>query len=246
MAHGKRYRDLYERVDRERAYPPVEAIRLVKEMQSKKFVETVECHVRTGLNVRHADEQLRGTIALPHGLGKEITVAVFAKGDKAREAQEAGADHVGDDDLAQRVQDGFTDFDVAIASPDMMPTVGRLGRILGPQGKMPNPKVGTVTDDVGRAVSESKAGKVEYRTDRSAIVHVTIGRTDFDPNALLENYAALVDELIRAKPAAAKGRYLRTITLATTMGPGVRVDPARTRDIIEEIKEEEEAAGAVA
>jgi large subunit ribosomal protein L1 len=246
MAHGKRYRDLYERVDRERAYPPAEAIRLVKEMQSKKFTESVECHVRTGLNVRHADEQLRGTIALPHGLGKDVTVAVFAKGDKARAAQEAGADHVGDDDLAQRVQDGFTDFDVAIASPDMMPTVGRLGRILGPQGKMPNPKVGTVTEDVGRAVSESKAGKVEYRTDRSAIVHVTIGKTDFDSGALLENYAALVDELIRAKPAAAKGRYLRTITLATTMGPGIRVDPGRTRDIIEEIKEEEEAAEAVA
>ncbi len=246
MAHGKRYRDLYERVDRERAYPPAEAIRLVKDMQSKKFTETVECHVRTGLNVRHADEQLRGTIALPHGLGKEITVVVFAKGDRAREAEEAGADHVGDDDLAQRVQDGFTDFDVAIATPDMMPTVGKLGRILGPQGKMPNPKVGTVTDDVGRAVSESKAGKVEYRTDRSAIVHVTIGRTDFEARALLENYATLVDELLRAKPAAAKGRYLRTITLATTMGPGIRVDPGRTRDIIEEIKEEEEAAEAVA
>jgi large subunit ribosomal protein L1 len=243
MAHGKRYRDLYERVDRERAYPPAEAIRLVKEMQSGKFTESVECHIRTGLNVRHADEQLRGTIALPHGLGKDVTVAVFAKGDKAREAEEAGADHVGDDDLAQRVQDGFTDFDVAIATPDMMPTVGRLGRILGPQGKMPNPKVGTVAEDVGRAVSESKAGKVEYRTDRSAIVHVTVGRTDFQVQALLENYAALVDELIRAKPAAAKGRYLRTITLATTMGPGIRVDAGRTRDIIEEIKEEVEVAG---
>jgi len=246
MAHGKRYRDLYERIDRERSYAPAEAIRLVKDMQSGNFKETVECHVRTGLNVRHADEQLRGTIALPHGLGKEITIAVFATGDKARDAQDAGADHVGDDDLAQRVQDGFTDFDVAIATPDMMPTVGRLGRILGPQGKMPNPKVGTVTEDVGRAVQESKAGKVEYRTDRSAIVHVTIGRTDFEARPLLENYAALVDELIRAKPAAAKGRYLRTITLATTMGPGVRVDPGRTRDIIEEIKEEEEAAEAVA
>ena len=246
MAHGKRYRDLYERVDRERSYAPAEAIRLVKDMQSGNFKETVECHVRTGLNVRHADEQLRGTIALPHGLGKEVTIAVFATGDKAREAQDAGADHVGDDDLAQRVQDGFTDFDVAIATPDMMPTVGRLGRILGPQGKMPNPKVGTVAEDVGRAVSEAKAGKVEYRTDRSAIVHVTIGRTDFEARALLENYAALVDELIRAKPAAAKGRYLRTITLATTMGPGVRVDPGRTRDIIEEIKEEEEAAEAAA
>jgi large subunit ribosomal protein L1 len=239
MAHGKRYRDLYAQIDRTRAYPPAEAIRLVKEMQSGRFTETVECHVRTGLNVRHADEQLRGTIALPHGLGRNVTVAVFAKGDKAREAEEAGADHVGDDDLAQRVQDGFTDFDVAIASPDMMPTVGRLGRILGPQGKMPNPKVGTVADDIRRAVSETKAGKIEYRTDRSAIVHVTVGRTDFDARTLLENYAALVDELIRAKPASAKGRYLRTITLATTMGPGIRVDPLRTRDIIEEIKEEE-------
>jgi large subunit ribosomal protein L1 len=244
MAHGKRYRDLYARVDRERAYAPAEAIRLVKEMQSGKFAETVECHVRTGLNVRHAEEQLRGTVALPHGLGKDVRVAVFAKGDRAREAEEAGADHVGDDDLAQRVQDGFTDFDVAIASPDMMPTVGKLGRILGPQGKMPNPKVGTVTEDIGRAVRESKAGKVEYRTDRSAIVHVTIGRADFDAQALLENYATLVDELIRAKPPAAKGRYLRTITLATTMGPGIRVDPGRTRDIIEEIKEEEEEQAA--
>ncbi len=242
MPRGKRYRELYDRVDRERAYPPAEAIRLVKGMQSGKFTETVECHVRTGLNVRHADEQLRGTIALPHGLGKELAVAVFAKGENARAAEQAGADFVGDDDLAQRVQDGFTDFDVAIATPDMMPTVGKLGRILGPQGKMPNPKVGTVTDEVGKAVQESKAGKVEYRTDRSAIVHVTIGSTDFDARALLENYAALVDELIRAKPPAAKGRYLRTITLATTMGPGIRVDPLRTRDIIEEIKEEEEAA----
>ncbi len=247
MAHGKRYRDLYERVDRERAYPPAEAVRLVKDFQSSKFVEAVECHVRTGLNVRHADEQLRGTIALPNGLGKSITVAVFARGDAARQAEAAGADLVGDDDLAQRVQDGFTDFDVAIATPDLMPTVGRLGRILGPQGKMPNPKVGTVTDDVGKAVEESKAGKIEYRTDRSAIVHVTIGRADFEASALLENYAALVDELIRAKPASTKGRYLRTITLTTTMGPGVRVDPLRTRDIIEEIEEEKTGdAGAPA
>jgi large subunit ribosomal protein L1 len=238
MARGKRYRDLYARVDRERAYAPAEAVQLVKQLQSSRFTEAVECHVRTGLNVRHADEQLRGTLTFPNGLGKTVTVAVFAKGDAAREAQEAGADHVGDDDLAQRVQDGFTDFDVAIATPDMMPTVGRLGRILGPQGKMPNPKVGTVTPEVRRAVEEAKAGRVEYRTDRSAIVHVTIGRADFDAAALLENYAALIDELIRAKPAAAKGRYLRTITLATTMGPGIRVDPARTRDIIEEIKEE--------
>jgi large subunit ribosomal protein L1 len=232
--HGKRYRELYERVDRERAYPPAEAVSLIKGFQSVKFPETVEAHIRTGLNVRHADEQLRGTISLPHGLGKEQTVVVFAKGDKAREAQEAGADVVGDDDLAKRIEEGWTDFDVAIATPDMMPVVGRLGRILGPQGKMPNPKVGTVADDVAQAVAESKAGRMEYRTDRSAIVHIPIGKTDLDERALLENYAALIDEIVRAKPPAAKGRYLRTITLATTMGPGVRVDPTRTRDIVEE------------
>jgi large subunit ribosomal protein L1 len=232
--HGKRYRALYEQVDRERNYSPAEAVSLVKGFQTTKFPETIEAHIRTGLNVRHADEQLRGTISLPHGLGKEQTVAVFAKGDKAREAQEAGADFVGDDDLAKRVEDGFTDFDVAIATPDMMPVVGRLGRILGPQGKMPNPKVGTVTEDIAQAVSESKAGRMEYRTDRSAIVHIPIGKTDLDERALLENYAALIDEIVRAKPAAAKGRYLRTITLATTMGPGVRVDPTRVRDIVEE------------
>jgi large subunit ribosomal protein L1 len=194
----------------------------------------VEVHVRTGLNVRHADEQLRGTVALPNGLGKEVKVAVFAQGDKAREAQEAGADVVGAEDLAQRIQDGFDDFDVAIATPDLMPVVGRLGRILGPAGKMPNPKVGTVTMDVARAVEESKAGKVEYRTDRNAIVHLVIGKRDFEDRKLLENYAAVIDELIRAKPSAAKGRYIRTVTVATTMGPGVKVDPTRTRDIVEE------------
>jgi large subunit ribosomal protein L1 len=234
MAHGKRYRALYEQVDREREYAPAEAVSLIKGFQSVKFPETVEVHIRTGLNVRHADEQLRGTLALPNGLGRDVTIAVFAKGDKAREAEEAGADVVGAEDLAERVEGGFTDFDVAIATPDLMPVVGRLGRILGPQGKMPNPKVGTVTNDIGSAVEESKAGKVEYRTDRSAIVHLTIGRTDFDERALLENYAAVIDEIVRAKPAAAKGRYLRTVTLTTTMGPGVRVDPARTRNIVEE------------
>ena len=232
--HGKRYRDLLAKVDREREYSPAEAVGLIKELQSARFAETVETHVRTGLNVRHADQQLRGTISLPHGLGKAVTVAVFAKGDKAREAQEAGADHVGEEDLAQRVQDGFTDFDVAIATPDLMPVVGRLGRILGPQGKMPNPRVGTVTQDIAQAVSESKAGRVEYRTDRTAILHLPIGKTDFEERALLENYAAFIEELMRAKPAAAKGRYLRTITLTTTMGPGVRVDPARTRNIVED------------
>ncbi len=223
--HGKRYRDSLEKVDRERHYPPTEAVTLLKGFRRPKFNETVECHIRTGLNVRHADEQLRGTISFPNGLGKEMTVAVFAKGDKAREAEEAGADHVGDEDLANRVQEGFTDFDVAIATPDMMSVVGRLGRVLGPQGKMPNPKVGTVTADVARAVAESKAGKVEYRTDRHAIVHLPIGKADFEDRALLENYAALIDEINRAKPASAKGRYIHTVTLTTSMGPGVRVDP---------------------
>jgi large subunit ribosomal protein L1 len=231
---GKHYVDARERLDREREYAPAEAIAVLKQLSYAKFDESVEVHVRTGLNVRHADEQLRGTIALPNGLGKDVKVVVFAKGDKAREAEEAGADEVGAEDLAQRIQDGFDDFDVAIATPDLMPVVGRLGRILGPAGKMPNPKVGTVTMDVGKAVEEAKAGKVEYRTDRNAIVHLVIGKKDFDDRRLLENYAAVIDELIRAKPSAAKGRYLRTVTLATTMGPGVKVDPTRTRDIVEE------------
>ena len=231
---GKRYRANLERVDRENTYAPAEAVRLISGFERPRFDETVEVHVRTGLNVRHADQQLRGTISLPHGLGKEMTVAVFARGDKAREAEEAGADHVGAEDLAERVEGGFTDFDVAIATPDMMPVVGRLGRILGPQGKMPNPKVGTVTMDVGKTVSESKAGRIEYRTDRHAIVHLPIGKVSFDERTLLENYAALIDEIVRAKPPAAKGRYLRTVTLTTTMGPGVKVDPSRTRDIVEE------------
>jgi large subunit ribosomal protein L1 len=232
--HGKKYIDAKQRLDREREYPPAEAIALVKELSNVKFNESVEVHVRTGLNVRHADEQLRGTIALPNGLGKDVKIIVFAQGDKAREAEEAGADVVGAEDLAQRIQEGFDDFDVAIATPDLMPVVGRLGRILGPAGKMPNPKVGTVTMDVAKAVAESKAGKVEYRTDRNAIVHLVIGKRDFEDRSLLENYAAVIDELIRAKPSAAKGRYIRTVTFASTMGPGVKVDPSRTRDIVEE------------
>jgi large subunit ribosomal protein L1 len=232
--HGKSYDDAKQRFDREREYSPAEAISLVKQLARAKFDESVEVHVRTGLNVRHADEQLRGTIALPNGLGKDVKVAVFAQGEKAREAEEAGADVVGAEDLAERVQGGFDDFDVAVATPDLMPVVGRLGRILGPAGKMPNPKVGTVTMDVAKAVEESKAGKVEYRTDRNAIVHLVIGKRDFDERGLLENYASVIEELIRAKPSAAKGRYIRSVTFATTMGPGVKVDPSRTRDIVEE------------
>ena len=236
MAHhrGKRITEARAVIDREREHSPVEAIAAVKAAPPAKFDESIEVHIRTGLNVRHADEQLRGTIALPNGLGRDVTIAVFAQGDAAREAQEAGADYVGAEDLAKRIEEGFTDFDVAIATPDMMPVVGRLGRILGPSGKMPNPKVGTVTTDVRKAVEESKSGKVEYRTDRTAIVHLVIGKRSFEDRALLENYAAVLEEIIRAKPSAAKGRYLRSIVLASTQGPGVKVDPTRTRDIVEE------------
>jgi large subunit ribosomal protein L1 len=234
MKRGKRYRGLRELVDRTRDYPPSEAVSLVKSMKSANFNEAVEVHIRLGVNVRHADQQVRGTMVLPHGLGRDVTVAVFAEGDKAREAEAAGADHVGGEDLAERVSGGWTDFDVAVAAPDMMPVVGKLGRVLGPQGKMPNPKVGTVTEDVGRAVEQAKAGRVEYRTDRTGIIHLVIGRSDFDERRLLENYAALIDEVVRAKPAAAKGRYIRSVTLATTMSPGVHVDPTRTRDLVGE------------
>jgi large subunit ribosomal protein L1 len=232
--HGRGHKDALGKVDREREYPPSEAVHLVKSLCRAKFDESIEVHVKTGLNVRHADEQLRGTIALPNGLGKEVKVAVFAQGEKAREAEEAGADVVGGEDLAKKIEEGFDDFDVAIATPDLMSVVGRLGRILGPAGKMPNPKVGTVTMDVSKAVEASKSGKVEYRTDRNAIVHLVIGKGSFDERLLLENYAAVVEELVRAKPSAAKGRYLRTITLASTMGPGVKVDPSKLRDLVEE------------
>jgi large subunit ribosomal protein L1 len=236
--HGKRYRQDRARIDREQTYSPLAAVRMLKEFEDAKFDETVEAHLRLGLNVRHADQQLRGTISLPHGTGKEQRVAVFAEGEKAREAEEAGADVVGSADLAKRVEEGFTEFDVAIATPDQMGNVGKLGRILGPRGLMPNPKTGTVTFDVGKAVREAKAGKQEYRTDRGACVHLPIGKKSFGERQLLENYAALVDEIVRAKPAAAKGRYIRGITLATTMGPGIHVDPARTRGIVEELDEE--------
>jgi len=233
MAHGKRYRQDYEKVDRAHQYPPSEAVRLLKETATAKFDETVELHVRLGVNVRHAEEQLRGTLALPHGLGKNVTVAVFAMGQKARDAEAAGADFVGDEDLAKRVEEGWTDFDVAVATPDMMSVVGKLGRVLGPQGKMPNPKVGTVTDDIEKAVGESKSGKIEYRTDRHAIVHLSIGKAGFEERQLLENYAAVIDEIVRAKPAGAKGRYILSSTLTTTMGPGIRVDTGKSgeRDI---------------
>ncbi len=244
MARGKRFDALYEQVDRERDYSPREAIALIKKMQSVNFTETVEVHIRTGLNVRHAEEQLRGTLTFPHSLGKEVKVAVFAKGDTASAAESAGADIVGAEDLAKQIEEGFSDFDVVIASPDMMGVVGGLGRVLGPMGKMPNPKVGTVTPDVAKAVSEAKAGKVEYRTDRQALVHMSIGRTDLDEQALLENYAALIEEIVRAKPSSAKGKYLETITLATTMSPGIRVDASKRREITEEAAPESESEPA--
>jgi large subunit ribosomal protein L1 len=243
--HGKKYVEARKRVDRNKEYAPGEAVRLVKELKYSNFDETLEVHIRTGLNVRHADEQLRGTVALPHGLGKDVKIAVFAKGDKAKEAEEAGADIVGAEDLADRIQnENFSDFDVAIATPDLMPVVGRLGRILGPQGKMPNPKVGTVTMDVRKAVEEAKAGKIEYRTDRTAIVHLALGKTSFEEQALLENYQAVLEEIIKAKPSAAKGKYIRSVIMTSTMGPGVKVDPSRVRDMSDPTSSYEEAAPA--
>jgi large subunit ribosomal protein L1 len=238
VSHGKNYRNARASFDREELYSPVQAIRLLKAFPEAKFDETVEAHFNLGLNVRHAEQQLRGTLMLPHGTGREARVAVFAEGEKAKEAQDAGADLVGTADLAKQIEEGFDDFDVAVATPDQMSVVGKLGRILGPRGKMPNPKTGTVTMDVGKAVREAKAGKLEYRTDRGANVHVTIGKKSFDERQLTENYAALLDEIMRAKPAAAKGRYVRSATLTSTMGPGIRIDPAKTRGIVEELEEQ--------
>src|SRR5690348_11123535 len=234
--HGKNYRNARSQIDREQMYSPVEAIRMLKSFPAAKFDESVEVHLNLGLNVRHAEQQLRGTLMLPHGTGRESKVAVFAEGDKAREAQEAGADVVGAADLAKQIEEGFTDFDVAIATPDQMGVVGRLGRVLGPRGLMPNPKTGTVTFDVAKAVKDAKAGKLEYRTDRGANVHLAIGKKSFDERQLVENYAALIDEIVRAKPAAAKGRYIKKITLTSTMGPGIHVDPLRTRGIVDELE----------
>jgi large subunit ribosomal protein L1 len=232
---GKRYLEARSRIDRQRLYSPAEAVELVKETAKARFDETVELAVRLGVDPRRADQIVRGTVSLPAGTGKEVKVAVFAAGDKAEEARQAGADVVGSDDLVSRVEGGFLDFDVAIATPEMMSQVGRLGRLLGPRGLMPNPKSGTVTNDVGKAVADFKAGRVEYRTDRVGNVHVPVGKASFPKAKLLENVRAVIEELQRAKPAAAKGRYLRSVTLSSTMGPGIRVDPNRTRITDEEI-----------
>jgi large subunit ribosomal protein L1 len=242
VSHGKRYRQSRAQVDPEQVYSPLEAIRLLKSFDDAKFDETVEVHFNLGLNVRHADQQLRGTLMLPHGTGKDVRVAVFAEGEKAKEAEEAGADLVGSADLAAKIEEGLDDFEIAIATPDMMGTVGKLGRILGPRGKMPNPKAGTVTFDVGKAVRDSKAGKLEYRTDRGANVHLSIGKKSFDERQLLENYATIIEEITRARPAAAKGRYIESITLTSTMGPGIHIDPTKTREVASEIEEAPAAA----
>jgi large subunit ribosomal protein L1 len=234
MAHGKKFRDALKRFDREGLHGPTEAIDLVKSLASASFDETVELAVRLGVDPRKADQIVRGTVGLPSGTGKDVRVAVFAAGEAATAAREAGADVVGADDLAERIQGGMLDFDVAIATPDLMPVVGRLGRILGPRGLMPNPKTGTVTPEVAKAVGEFKGGKVEYRTDRYGNIHVPVGKVSFTPKALLDNVRAVLDELQRAKPASAKGRYLRRIALSSTMGPGIKVDPARLRDTTEE------------
>ncbi len=224
MAKGKKYSDALKRFDRDHQHSPAEALDLVKSLASKNFDETVEVAVRLGVDPRKADQMVRGTVALPSGTGKDVRIAVFAAGDKAREAEAAGADFVGAEDLAAQVEGGMLDFDVTIATPDMMPLLGKLGRVLGPRGLMPNPKTGTVTTDVGKAVSDFKGGKVEYRTDRHGNVHVPVGRVSFEADALQTNLAAIIDELVRAKPASAKGRYIRKVTVSSTMGPGVKVD----------------------
>ena len=225
---GKKLAAARAQVDREKLYQPIDAVRLLKSLETAKFDETVEVHFRLGINVRHAEEQLRGTVMLPHGTGSNMRVAVFAQGDKVAEAEAAG------EDLAAKILEGFDDFDVTVATPDMMVTVGKLGRVLGPSGKMPNPKTGTVTMDIKKAVEDIKSGKIEYRTDRAGLVHVALGKKSFGERELGENYATVLEEILRAKPSSAKGRYIKTVVLSSTMGPGIKIDPSRVRDVLEE------------
>ena len=228
MKHGKKYQEAAKLVDRSIMYDTAEAIALVKKTATAKFDETVEVHIRTGCDGRHAEQQIRGAVVLPNGTGKTVRVLVFAKGDKVGEAEAAGADHVGGEELIPRIQnDGWLDFDVVVATPDMMGVVGRLGKVLGPKGLMPNPKAGTVTMDVAKAISDIKAGKIEYRLDKANIIHVPVGKTSFEESKLQENFDALMEAIVKAKPSALKGQYLRSITLATTMGPGVKVNVAK-------------------
>ena len=232
---GKKYIDATKRFDRARIHSPAEAVELLKSLAKRNFDETVEAAFRLGVDPRKADQMIRGAVSLPNGTGKSVRVAVFAQGPAAQEAKDAGADVVGADDLVDRIKGGFLDFDIAIATPDLMGKVGQLGRLLGPRGLMPNPKTGTVTQDVGKTVNDFKGGRIEYRTDRYGNVHMPIGKISFTPQALVENYQAGLDELLRVKPAAAKGKYLKSVTITSTMGPGVRVDPAKTRDLAEEL-----------
>lgn len=234
MKRGKRMEASIAAIDRERLYSPLEAMKLITELAPAKFDETVEVHFRLGVDTRQADQQVRGSVSLPQGTGKTVRVAVFAQGEKAKEAEEAGADVVGADDLVERISGGFLDFDATIATPDMMAKVGRLGKILGTRGLMPNPKLGTVTMDVARVVRELKAGRVEYRADKFGIAHVGIGKKSFTTEMLVENYGALLDEILRAKPASSKGRYIKSITVSTTMGPGIKVDSLKIRNLLEE------------
>lgn len=221
---GKRYEDAVKRLDRTRVYEPGEAIALLKGLPPAKFDETVELHIRTGVDPRHADQVVRGSVSLPAGRGKTIRVVAFAQGDKVREAEEAGADVAGGEELVQRIQGGWLDFDVAVATPDMMGLVGRLGRVLGPRGLMPNPRSGTVTPDVGRVIREVKGGRIDFRVDKTAVIHMPVGKVSFDEDRLLQNLGAAIDAVVRAKPSAAKGIYIRSVTLTTTMGPGLRLD----------------------
>jgi large subunit ribosomal protein L1 len=244
MNRGKRYAAAEALVDREKLHTPQEAISTVKQYPDAKFDETVEVAIRLGVDPRKADQMVRGTVALPHGTGKSVRVAAFAQGDKAREATEAGADVVGAQDLVERVLKGEIDFDAAVATPDMMPEVGKAGRVLGPRGLMPNPKAGTVTMDIGKAVQDIKGGKLEYRTDRQGNLHLIIGKRSFDEPKLVENYQAVIEEILRAKPASAKGRYLKSVTLSTTMGPGIPIDPARARGLTQAEVAAEAAASA--
>ena len=227
VKHGKRYQEANKKVNRDTLYDPADAIKLVKELSSAKFDETIDLAFRLGIDPRHADQQVRGAVVLPHGTGKSQTVLVFAKGEKAREAEEAGADYVGAEDLIERIQGGWFGFDVAVSTPDMMGQVGKLGRLLGPKGLMPNPKVGTVTMDVARAIAEIKAGKVEYRVEKTGIIHVVIGKASFEEDKLMENFRTIADTINKAKPPGAKGQYIRSVALSSTMSPAVRVSPLK-------------------